>query len=343
MSSVEDVIRKTLSVNMGYKKGEKVLIVQQDWHEGLPEDSKGGFTRSSEVTQAMHQTLAGDGVDVVLMSYDPEKAMHGQDAVPALYKRVEDEGPFAVVFMPTAFSLSHTPFRKWLTEQQARIASMPTFTMTMFQPGGPMDADYEAIARSVDDVVAKMRDAGYVQVGGLGTDMLVEVPADPALIHGDTGLLVRPGDFGNLPAGEAYCVPVLGPKTKGYFTARKGWGGAKPTEHDVRFTVKDGLITEVCAVAPEGAEYVEKNIASLVFGGERYNVLAELGIGANLSITAEYVRKNGWSTLVGEKIVNTVHFAHGNSAGMGGTNNVPIHVDWVIPDVNKTYIPRRKV
>jgi len=45
-----------------------------------------------------------------------------------------------------------------------------------------------------------------------------------------------------------------------------------------------------------------------------------------------------WSTLVAEKIGGSAHFANGNSLGMGGKNDVPIHIDWVVPGVELEFL-----
>ncbi|MGB4704322.1 MAG: hypothetical protein WBI18_04510 [Candidatus Saccharicenans sp.] len=38
-----------------------------------------------------------------------------------------------------------------------------------------------------------------------------------------------------------------------------------------------------------------------------------------------------------EKIFGSIHFANGNSKGMGGRNDVPVHIDWVVPNVRAEY------
>jgi DNA-binding beta-propeller fold protein YncE len=60
-----------------------------------------------------------------------------------------------------------------------------------------------------------------------------------------------------------------------------------------------------------------------VVGGDAYNI-AELGVGTN---DRAIVSGN---ILEDEKVLGTVHVALGNNAGMGGTVNVPIHLDGLI-------------
>ena len=68
-----------------------------------------------------------------------------------------------------------------------------------------------------------------------------------------------------------------------------------------------------------------------------FDVLAELGIGTNPSLNRDYILRHGWSTLVAEKIGGSAHFANGNSKSMGGVNEVPVHIDWVVDQVEITY------
>ena len=58
-------------------------------------------------------------------------------------------------------------------------------------------------------------------------------------------------------------------------------------------------------------------------GKEAYNI-AEFGIGTNDSA------KLSGLLLEDEKVMGTVHIALGNNVTMGGTFNVPIHLDGVI-------------
>ncbi|MBV9732484.1 MAG: aminopeptidase, partial [Verrucomicrobia bacterium] len=60
-----------------------------------------------------------------------------------------------------------------------------------------------------------------------------------------------------------------------------------------------------------------------VHGPKAYNI-AELGVGTN-----DRAMVSG-NILEDEKVLGTVHIALGNNASMGGTVNVPIHLDGLI-------------
>ena len=96
-------------------------------------------------------------------------------------------------------------------------------------------------------------------------------------------------------------------------------------------------------------DYVDSIIKPQIFGGENYNLLAELGIGTNPIITAAYIAEHGWSPLLAEKIIGSAHFANGKNTYADdkakgiilGGNEVDRHIDWVVPGVRIEYLSRK--
>ncbi|MGB9837095.1 MAG: aminopeptidase [Candidatus Saccharicenans sp.] len=335
MDRTELAILNSLKINLGYREGEKVAIIKQDWNPAFDEKYRRRFEESEALCLKMYEVFKKAGVDVELLSYRPEEPRSGVDATPDLYEKI---GFKEIIFMPTVFSLTHTKFRKTQTDKGSRVASMPGFTLEMYEPGGPMDVDYNQLHRQTVAEAEKLRRSRYVRVTAEDTDITVEI--DPALVHVSSGLLTEPGKFGNLPGAEAYVVPVHEGQSNGYFTVPAGWGGSAPLKFRARFFVEKGRFVEVRGDTPEAQEFIDKEIRPLIFGGKDYDILAELGIGTNPNITGEYVQKKGWNTLVAEKIFGSVHFANGNSKGMGGQNDVPVHIDWVVPGVKAEFFSR---
>ncbi|MCX7973720.1 MAG: hypothetical protein N3B16_04385 [Candidatus Aminicenantes bacterium] len=334
MDKIEIAILNSLKVNMGYKAGEKVAIVMQEWNPKFGELVRPKFEKSKELCCRMFEVFRKAGVDVELISYIPEEARNGVDATPDLYERI---GFKEIIFMPTAFSLTHTGFRRAQNEKGSRIASMPGFTLEMFEEGGPMDVDYIRLHQQTEAEADKLRKSRYVRVIAEETDIIVEI--DPTLVHVSSGLLDQPGKYGNLPGAEAYVVPVHEGDSHGYFTVPAGWGGPGPLKFRAKFFVERGRFVDVKGDTTEAQEYIDKEVKPLIFGGKDFNILAELGIGTNPNITGEYIQKKGWNTLVAEKIHGSIHFANGNNKGMGGQNDVPVHLDWVVPNVKASFIP----
>ncbi len=326
-------VLNALKVNMGYREGEKVGIVMQKPPAHTPEKIAEKFKKSEKLCLTMAEIFEKNEIDCKILDYTVKELRNGANATKELYDKTDY---FDILFMPVVFSLTHTPFRKKQTEKGTRIASMPGFTLEMFEENGPMDADYQKIHKQTSKIAEKLSKSRFVKVKAEETDITVEIMSETA--HVSSGLLNYKGAYGNLPGAEAYAVPVHKGKSNGYFTVKPGWGGQFPLKHKATFFVKNGVITEIKGETEEAQKYIDENIKPLVFGGENFNILAELGIGTNPNITEEYIRKHGWSTLIAEKIYGSAHFANGNSFGMGGKNNVPIHIDWVVPNVKIEFL-----
>ncbi|MFH0870571.1 MAG: aminopeptidase [archaeon] len=334
MDLIEKSILDALMVNMAYKPSERVIIITQRWTPGLGD--KKIFSQTSATAGKMRDVFKREKIDSVLIDYIPSEARNGVDATDELYSKVDELGKADVIFMVTAYSLTHTPFRKSLTKTGARIASMPGFTLEMFSKGGPMSLDYNKVAKQTVMVASELRKSSRVRVTGKGTEMTVEI--DNSLVFEGSGIIDKRGMYDNLPGAEAFAVPKHRGKTDGYFTVPKGWGGQQPIRCDAKFIVKDGAIVDVQAQDSKDQDYIDKEIKPLILGKPDHNVIAELGIGTNPNVTPQYIKKHGWSALLAEKIIGSAHFANGNSAAMGGKNNVPVHIDWVVPDVKIEYL-----
>ncbi len=333
MSDVIDrAIMNALKVNLGYSEGEQVGIVMQEWAQHLGADRMQKFEAAGALCKRMEAVMQKNGVDVRLMSYVPGEARNGVDAAESLYG---EAAGLQVLFMPTVFSLTHTPFRRFVTGQGTRVASMPGFTLDMFAAGGPMDTDYRKLAGDTKQIRDRVAASRYITVTGPGTEIRVEIIPETA--HASTGMLDKPGAYGNLPGAECYSVPVEDGDTNGYFTVPKGWGGPMALPFPVRFTVKNARIAAIEGTDSEQQAWIDEHIKPSVMGEKNFDVLAELGIGTNPNLTPAYVAEHGWSILTAEKISGSAHFANGNSKGFGGGNDVPVHIDWVVPNVTITY------
>ncbi len=332
MNAIDRAIMNALTVNLGYRPGESVGIILQKWEPALDNETKEKFHASRKLCEQMETVFRENGVNVVLLRYAPKEARNGVDAPSTLYKSAKKHD---VLFMPTAYSLSHTPFRKAISATGTRIASMPGFTLDMFEPGGPMDTDYRKLAEETGKIREKLAASRFVQVTAPGTDMRIEIVPESA--HASTGMLNEPGAFGNLPGAEAYALPMESGSSEGHFTVPAGWGGQIPLPFPVRFTVKNNRFVKIEGTDSKQQTWIDRNIKPLIMGQKNFDILAELGIGTNPNLNGEYISKHGWGILTAEKISGSAHFANGNNAGFGGENNVAVHIDWVVPDVTISY------
>ena len=326
-------ILNALKINMGFRDGESVGIVYQEINPSFESRTIEKMRSSIELAKKMYEVYRREGVDVELLSYMPNEPRNGVDAKEELYKKT---GHKDILFLATAFSLTHTRYRKTQTEKGTRIASMPGFTIEMFDKDGPMDVDYNKIHNITVEIAERLKAAKFVRITSENTDITVEI--EPSLVHISSGLLNEKGEFGNLPGAEAYVVPRFEGDTNGYITVPKGWGGSEPLLYNIKFEIRNGRFVSIESEDSGAEGYIRNNISPLIFGGKDFDIVAELGIGTNVNITADYIKRTGWSALIAEKIWNTAHFANGNSKGMGGNNDVPVHIDWVVPDVNIEYL-----
>jgi leucyl aminopeptidase (aminopeptidase T) len=146
-----------------------------------------------------------------------------------------------------------------------------------------------------------------------GTDMSLDL--GDRKFWADTGLLVNPGDFGNLPAGELAIPPVEG-SSKGRMVIEPEVN--PPLKGQVVFEVREGKVVNVTG---------EKGFISwLETTFRKYPLarnIAELGVGTNEKA------KPGTTMLELEKILGTIHIAIGDNSTQGGKTMVPLHMDFL--------------
>lgn len=323
-SKIEKGVVDMFKVNMGVKKGEKILVLtdvptSEDWVKQDSEKLTDIVQRSilaktvSEIAQEKFSECT-----VEFFTY-PSIGKHG--AEPG--KDVEEKMKGAdVAIAITSYSLSHTNAREAATKAGARIASMPTFLTYMFYPDGPMAANYVKIAeesRKLAELITKAETATVKSEAG--TDITFSVKGRPG--REDAGIFIEKGAFGNLPSGETYVAPLEG-TAKGKVVVEKGWFPNLKENMVLKF--KDGRVVSI----EGGGEVGDKFREMLGIGkeGPQYEArrnCAELGIGTNPNA------KRPDNILEAEKIRGTVHIAIGDSAHIGGTVSTDIHQDFVIP------------
>lgn len=220
-----------------------------------------------------------------------------------------------VILMPTSKSLSHTLARREANSAGARIASMPGITKdSMIRT---LTADYLRIAKLSAQVAGILSAGKSARITTpCGTDITMSL--EGRISRPDTGIYHKPGDFGNLPAGEAFIAPVEG-TTEGMLVIDGAMSGVGALQDVIRMKVESGYITKI--TGGPGAKILEDSIAHL---GKPARNIAELGVGTNdrAIITGE--------VLEDEKVLGTVHVALGNNIGFGGTCDVPVHLDGIM-------------
>lgn len=219
-----------------------------------------------------------------------------------------------VVIAPTVQSISHTAARKAATEAGVRVASMPGVTEEML--GRMMSGDLRELRERAVTVAGSLSGGAEAHITcPNGSDLKLGLREREAIVDG--GSLGERGAFGNLPCGEAFVAPVEG-TAEGTLVIDGSIAGVGLVEEPVVLTIHEGHLIE--ATGSEGGRLM----GLLEPHGPDGTNVAELGIGTNEDATLT------GNILEDEKILGTAHVAFGASAAIGGTVQVPVHLDCVL-------------
>jgi leucyl aminopeptidase (aminopeptidase T) len=292
--------RTAVETCMDVKPNESVLIVTD--YERQP---------IAEAIAAVVQSLGGDPV-IATMRPRQRNAEEPPPSIAAAMRAVQ------VAFLVTTRSLSHTTAREEATKAGVRIASMPGITADMMKVGG-MTADYNQVDQISQRVTAAL--AGKKQVTmetAAGTRLRLGLAGRQVQLP-DNGLYLKPGDWGNLPAGEAYIAP-LETEADGVLVVDGSLAQIGIPDQPVRLEFRGGRVVNI-----EGGHAAARLRALLEsLNDPSAYVVGEFGIGTNPA--ARFVG----ITVEDEKILGTAHVAVGRNTGFGGTNMAPIHLDFIV-------------
>jgi leucyl aminopeptidase (aminopeptidase T) len=294
MSDLDRAVRAVVRDCLGISEGEEVLVVCNP--------------ATHELGERMRSEAGEAGADAVL-AVIAERASHAAEPPRTV---AEAMATADVVLAPTVQSLSHTAARKRASEAGARIATLPGVTEEML--ARVMSADMGGLrrkGRAVAEALDAAKEATLTCPNGselwLGLEGREAIP--------DAGELTAPGAFGNLPCGEGFISPA---NAHGTLVIDGSMAGVGLVDEPVELVVEAGHLTS--ARGGQGMAFMEL----LTAHGEDGTNVAELGIGTN-----ERAKLTG-NILEDEKILGTAHVAFGASAAIGGTVQVPVHLDAVV-------------
>jgi leucyl aminopeptidase (aminopeptidase T) len=294
VSDLDRAVRAIVRDCLGVKEGEQVLAVCNP--------------ATQRVGERLREEAADAGGDAVLAVIS-ERASHAAEPPPTV---AEAMAVADVLLAPTVQSLSHTAARKRASENGARCATLPGVTEDML--ARVMSADMEELRRKGHVVAEALDSASEAHIADAnGTDLHLELAGREAIP--DAGELTERGAFGNLPCGEGFISPAGG---DGTLVVDGSIAGIGLVTEPVELVIEGGHLTS--ARGGQGMALMEL----LTEHGEDGTNIAELGIGTN-----EKAKLTG-ETLEDEKILGTCHVAFGASAGIGGTVQVPVHLDCVV-------------
>ncbi|HET7445630.1 MAG TPA: aminopeptidase [Solirubrobacterales bacterium] len=295
-AELDMAIRTVVRQCMGVSPGEDVLVVCNPVTE--------------EIGALMRIEAQGDGADATLavMSERDTHAAEPPRVIAAAMAAAD------VVLAPTIQSLSHTAARKAASEAGVRIGTLPGVTEEMLTR--LMTGDLDEVRRRGWAVVSALNGGSEARITCRhGSDFRVGLEGRMGIV--DAGELSSRGAFGNLPCGEGFIAPLEG-TGEGTLVVDGSIAGVGLLETPTSLTIRDGHLTDT--TGSQGATLMELLSAH---GADGTNV-AELGIGTN-----EEAILTG-NVLEDEKILGTAHVAFGASAAIGGTVQVPVHLDCVL-------------
>jgi leucyl aminopeptidase (aminopeptidase T) len=294
-ADLDSAVRTVVRQCMGVKPGEEVLVICNPGTE--------------EIGALMRIEAQGDGADATLAVISERESHAAEPPRPVAAAMAAAD----VVLAPTIQSLSHTAARKAASDAGVRVGTLPGVTEEML--ARLMNGDLDEMRRRGWAIVNRMNRGSEVRITcRLGTDLRFSIKGREGIV--DAGELTAKGAFGNLPCGEGFIAPVEG-TAAGILVVDGSIAAVGLVESPVRLTIEEGHLTG--ATGDEGARLME---LLTPHGPDGTNV-AELGIGTN-----EEAILTG-NILEDEKIFGTAHIAFGASAAIGGTVQVPVHLDVV--------------
>ncbi|MQA73499.1 MAG: aminopeptidase [Solirubrobacterales bacterium] len=301
MSDLERAVSAVVEDCLGVREDEEVLVVCNPATIGL------GTRLRAE---------AGKRGAEAVMALITERESHAAEPPASIAAAMAAAD---VVLAPTVQSLSHTAARKAASEAGVRIATLPGVTEEML--ARVMSADMEGLRRR-GAAIAELLTAGAEAriTSAAGSDLRLGLDGRAAIA--DAGDLTAPGAFGNLPCGEGFIAPLEG-TTEGTLVVDGAIATLGVPDEPVELTVEGGHLTAASGTVGE------RLLELLSVGGEDGTNVAELGVGTN-----EKAILSG-EVLEDEKLLGTCHVAFGASAAIGGTVQVPVHLDCVVmkPDL----------
>ncbi len=287
--------RTAVETCMNVKPEETVLVVTD--------------TERMKIAEAFAYASASLGAKTVISIMKPMK-QHREEPPKPIREAMKASD---VVLIPTTKSLSHTDARREATKQGARIASMPEITEDMMSIGG-LTADYKDIANRTMKIARILEKGKNVEITTpSGTKLTMNIEGRTP--EQDTGLFHKPGNWGNLPAGEACLAPVEGTTQGTLVIDTMG----KIIKQPLIITVKNGRVQRF-----QGPDAIQLEALLKSADKNAYNI-AELGIGTNPNARLTGV------VLEDEKVLGTVHIALGdNTSYVGGHTKSKIHEDGIL-------------
>jgi aminopeptidase len=344
-------IRAIFTTNLGVKKGELVLVFTDRVPSGEVLDEKERIRRERLRDIAVLTAEIGKAFTKKITYHEfPSAACHGTEPPEELWRLAFSERPVEelkknglfekllskeigkrememvisiitkykasavnAVIALSNYSTSHTRFRDLLTcVCGCRYASMPLFDASMLE--GAMCVDWNVIEKRTKRIARIVNRAASIEVKTTNGTILSFSKAGRKTCA-DTGILTRPGSFGNLPAGEVYLAPLEGTAVGRLVL---DWAPTRELASPVTLAVEKGIVVKI-----EGDESYAEALREKCGERQENGNIAEFGVGTN-----ERAQRPD-NILESEKILGSIHIALGDNSSFGGKVMTPFHQDFV--------------
>jgi aminopeptidase len=283
---------------MGVKKSEKILVITDELKR--------------EIGLSIYKNAISLGYESLFVEMKSGK-INGEEPSAEIAELMQK---FDVVFCPTAKSLTHTDARRNASAKGVRVATFPGITKEVMIRG--MNADYRAISKRTIKLQKILEQGNFIRVTApAGTDIRFKIAGRKVIPS--KGLFHKKGESGNLPTGETFLAPIEG-TSNGVFVVDGSMADLGLIKNaNIKIEVENGFATKI-----SGGILAKKLKVMLDKVGKDARNIAEFGIGTNDSAKLSGV------LLEDEKVMGTIHIALGNNVSMGGSVNIPIHLDGVV-------------
>ena len=201
-------------------------------------------------------------------------------------------------------------------QYKGRVCMMPGFSDRMIDA---VTIDYSRIKEKCQRLQDILADKTIRIETDLGTD--IEFSLQDRKIEIDTGDITKPGNFGNIPAGEIFTAPVED-TINGKIVVDGSIGGLGKIKYPFCIELKSGIIKDIQPIS-EKDELIDKLRDICELDVPATKTVGEFGIGLN------HRAKIIGNILMDEKVEGTVHFAFGDSYGLGKSSS-KFHTDLLI-------------
>jgi leucyl aminopeptidase (aminopeptidase T) len=299
MDKLYSAAKKAINNSLKLKRGEKLLLVTD--------------RQKMKIAEALAFWAKKKGGEVT--TYLMTETLRPIDAPTSIFKDMIKRAD-ATIYMLDA-RVEEKPFRGFMVEnggRYGRIIMMPGITLDMVTR--LVNIDFRKMDMLTRKVIRTMKDRSDVRVTNrLGTDISFSVKGRKW--ENDNGDISKKGMHGNLPAGECYTCPV-----ESTFTGK------------IIFSLIDDKIGRGEMIFEKGrlVSSKGKGITEILKGigkDPTGKIIGEFGIGTNRGAK---ICKN---MLEAEKAFGTVHFAIGDSYGLG-KNKSKFHFDALVEKVTLT-------